>query len=108
MTAEKQIEEMDDIAEILCDHYDMGTCICNHEVCDLNCPIGRKVEKLYDEGYRKQSEGKWIWINQAKSYLEPHYGDTCKCSLCEFEIDVSETHYKYCPECGAQMKGCDR
>lgn len=61
MNKEKQIEEMDDIAEILCNHYDMGTCICNHEVCDLNCPIGRKVERLYDAGYRKQE---WISVEE--------------------------------------------
>lgn len=63
------------------------------------------AKALYFAKYRKQSEGKWIWINQAKGYLEPPYGDTCKCSLCEFEIDVSESNYNFCPNCGAKMKG---
>ena len=63
------------------------------------------AEFLYDEGYRLETEGKWIWINQATGYLEPPYGDTCKCAICEFEIDVSETHFNYCPHCGAKMKG---
>lgn len=60
---------------------------------------------LYNAGYRKQSAGKWIWINQATGYLEPPYGDTCKCSLCEFVIDISESNYIFCPNCGARMKG---
>ena len=47
--------------------------------------------------------GKWIWINQATGYMEPPYGDTCKCSECGFIIDVSETHFKHCPECCAKM-----
>ena len=47
--------------------------------------------------------GKWIWINQATGYLEPPYGDTCKCSECGFIIDVSEAHFKHCPECCAKM-----
>ena len=49
--------------------------------------------------------GHWIFINQAVGYLEPPYGDTFKCSLCEFVIDVSEGNYKYCPNCGAKMDG---
>jgi hypothetical protein len=58
-----------------------------------------------NKGYRKQSVGKWIWINQATGYLEPPYGDTCKCSLCEFVIDISESNYNFFPNCGARMKG---
>ena len=61
------------------------------------------AEKMYDIGYRKQVEGEWLWINQAKGYLEPPYGDTCKCSVCEFEIDVSESNWDFCPHCGAKM-----
>jgi hypothetical protein len=63
------------------------------------------AEKMFDRGWIKQSEGEWIWINQAKGYLEPPYGDTCKCSLCEFVIDISESNYNFCPNCGAKMKG---
>ena len=53
----------------------------------------------------KQSEGKWIWIDQAIGYLDPPYGDTCKCSLCGFVIDISNSYYKYCPNCGVRMNG---
>ncbi len=47
--------------------------------------------------------GRWIFINQAKSYLEPPCGDICECSLCGHKLDVSETNYNYCPNCGAKM-----
>lgn len=76
---------------------------CNEEIPTVDC-LGTAAA-LYGKGYRKQKEGEWIWINQAKGYLEPPYGDTCKCSLCEFVIDVSESNYNFCPNCGAKMKG---
>ena len=47
--------------------------------------------------------GKWMPIVIQESYLDPPYCDTCKCSMCEYEIDVSETIYNYCPNCGAKM-----
>ena len=51
--------------------------------------------------------GKWEFINQTTGYLEPPYGDTCKCSECGFIIDVSETYYKHCPKCGTRMTNGD-
>lgn len=27
------------------------------------------------------------------------------CSICDFEIDVSEKSFNYCPNCGADMRG---
>lgn len=27
------------------------------------------------------------------------------CSICDFEIDVSEKSFNYCPNCGTDMKG---
>lgn len=49
--------------------------------------------------------GEWIPIVIQESYYDPPYCDTCKCSLCGYEIDVSETVYNYCPNCGAKMDG---
>lgn len=96
---EKQaIEEMAALMDGACDVMPLGECY----TVDCNkC----KAALLYNAGYRKQSAGKWIWINQATGYLEPPYGDTCKCSLCEFVIDISESNYNFCPNCGARMKG---
>lgn len=89
---------------------DLKKTLCG-KPCDVCGRYGKKcipeynAERLYNAGYRKQSVGKWIWINQATGYLEPPYGDTCKCSLCEFVIDISESNYNFCPNCGARMKG---
>ena len=47
--------------------------------------------------------GEWIPIVIQESYFDPPYCDTCKCSICGYEIDVSETIYNYCPNCGARM-----
>lgn len=47
--------------------------------------------------------GEWKPIVRQDNYLEPPYCDTCKCSVCEYEIDVCETVYNYCPHCGAKM-----
>ncbi len=69
---------------------------CTGEKCKQYKPTADAVEVRH---------GEWIFINQAKGYLEPPYGDTLKCSLCEFVIDVSEGNYKYCPHCGAKMDG---
>ena len=52
--------------------------------------------------------GEWMPIVIQENYFDPPYCDTCKCSMCEYEIDVSETVYNYCPNCGAKMDGgCD-
>ena len=60
------------------------------------------AEALYNAGYRKQSEGEWqIAVNPVEA--------TFICSNCHWfytEADPkAETEYKYCPYCGAKMKG---
>ena len=53
-------------------------------------------------GYRKQSEGEWKpcfedWRKQVE-------GD--ECSACGFRhYGTSISHYNFCPNCGAKMKG---
>ena len=57
------------------------------------------AEQLYDAGYRKQSVGEWIF-NKGRTYGEPAY----YCSNCW----EGESYYgfdKFCPNCGAKMKG---
>ena len=53
---------------------------------------------------KQVKHGKWKFVNQATNFFEPPNGDTCKCSECGYEIDVSETIYRYCPMCGTNMK----
>lgn len=54
-------------------------------------------EGLLNEGYCKQKEGEWI-----KKYDKaPRY----VCSICNHLFNNKE--YKYCPNCGAKMKGAE-
>ena len=51
-------------------------------------------------------QGEWIWHED---------DDICNCSECEFEIDATGCIepmeyvgvFRYCPNCGARMKGAD-
>ena len=73
-----------------------GFC-CEKEKCPVyKAPTADVVEVKH---------GYWKFINQATNYLEAPYGDTCHCSVCGFPIDVSEIHFKRCPDCGAKMDG---
>ena len=57
------------------------------------------AEQLYHEGYRKQSEGKWMF-NRGRCYGEPaYYCSNCSEGASEYGMD------NFCPNCGAKMKG---
>ena len=55
----------------------------------------RTAKSLYLAGYRKQREGEFIY----QEYSMGHY--VGKCTICGCEADMT----KYCPNCGAKMKG---
>ena len=56
MSQEKQIEEM---AKAICEHYVKGGCgRCPDCFCDGD------ALKLYNAGYRKQSEAEWISVEE--------------------------------------------
>ena len=92
MLREKQIEEM---AEAIFQN-------CN---CGLFFSEAEKIARfvIEEQGYRKQSDGKW----------EKFEGERFICSNCAkvFELGSTATIYdvkrmwKYCPNCGAKMKG---
>lgn len=83
MSQVKQIEEMANVLtyEIAWDEDEIPT---------VNCL--ETAKRLYNAGYRKQSEGEWI-DRDGKTW----------CSLC----NASNKQYKppFCPHCGAKMKG---
>ena len=61
------------------------------------------AEFLYDEGYRLETEGKWI-----SASTKPGVQIGMKCSLCGARIKYSEFfngNHNYCYKCGAKMKG---
>ncbi len=102
MSKEKQIEEM---AREICSEYD---CVIPCQSCAYygyeNCRDVKSAEKLYNAGYRKQKIGKWHYPPYA-----PFGGsyEMKRCSVCGYKPDIdSENPYtKFCPDCGAKMKG---
>ena len=101
MSKEKQIEEM---ALELCRPRNIVKMI-HHRTCGncdtSSCDIYELCVDLYNAGYRKQSEGEWKWISD----------DDCICSVCgkvfysADNADAGTSLWKYCPNCGAKMKG---
>lgn len=98
----KQIEEM---AKVLCKNALTEYCAsgrCSNQNCLVNA---KALETLYNAGYRKQSEGKWVanrHISVTKRNRTIHY-ETYKCSVCG--TWNGRHRQNYCPNCGAKMKG---
>ena len=64
------------------------------------------IKMLKNELSADRPRGEWIWHEDE---------DICNCSECEFEIDATGCIdpmeyvgiFRYCPNCGARMKGAD-
>lgn len=65
------------------------------------CSSVEDVVRLYNAGYRKQSEGEWV--DSLKGY--------CQCSNCRTSFETLPTtsmfklNNRFCRKCGAKMKG---
>lgn len=98
----KQIEEMEnDILQAKNKRMDE----CWETPCEECKHIGKDycttcglAEILIEQGYRKEIQGEWEMVKYPLT----------KCSNCDVvrncEID---TGWKYCPNCGAKMKGAE-
>ena len=73
---------------------------CNDVCYPINsCRALKYAERFYDAGYRKQSEWEWIF-NRGRTYGEPaYYCSNCSEGASDYGYD------KFCPNCGAKMKG---
>ena len=93
MSKDKQILEMtNDLCDIECKGMKC-------KVCDNGCEYSMLSEALYNAGYRKHINGvwerrTWLFLNIVK--------DGYRCSECNTTWD---TPTKFCPNCGAKMKG---
>lgn len=106
MSKERQIEEM---AQFMAEtsHIECGRKPC--EECkwcgcekseEADCTDYLIAEHLYNAGYRKQSEGEWI-SNELGGYEYAFY-----CSECGWVDGYPfNDRHKFCPNCGAKMKG---
>jgi DNA-directed RNA polymerase subunit RPC12/RpoP len=60
------------------------------------------AKKLYEDGYRKQSEGEW----RLNPSFYDYEVDTYVCSGCGASVRSDEVEEaKFCHNCGAKMKG---
>lgn len=101
MSDKKQIDEM---AKTICKYYEDDKYSCGR--CP-DCYARDEAKKLYNAGYRKQSEGEWILVSEygggwyvGDKRVFPKY-----CSVCKATYTYGP--YNYCPNCGANMKGAD-
>jgi hypothetical protein len=111
MSREKQIEEMAQIIRNRLPHIGRtcveGECV-NGDKNSVHenpcwCVYKEIAEMIYNEGYRKQSEGEW----------EKFEGERFICSNCAKVFGLGSTAtihdvkrvWNYCPNCGAKMKG---
>ena len=99
---EKQIDEM---AKVLKDYTKKNGIMASHVILE------DYAEALYNTGCRKQSEGEWLY----KVYDNGNRGDQSVCSICGKEADGFIHGYdfwiedlpRFCPNCGAKMKGAN-
>ena len=100
----KKIEQIEEMALLMAKNV-ISDCIlpktCARCKVKETCLIYEMAERLYNAGYRKQSEGEWISNCQTDEFI---------CSLCDGIAPVDcekERFYKsnFCPNCGAKMKG---
>lgn len=94
MSREKQI---DDIRKIIANCDNVPSNVCRFKPCSL-C----KAERLYNAGYRKQSEGEWVERIEPLTWCEDDVDVYYECSCCGTQ---SHGQSPYCPNCGAKMKG---
>ena len=91
MSKEKQIEEM---AKVIARR---SKAFRNQDVAFMTTAT-KTAESLYNAGYRKQKEVGWI--------VSGMFDDFLKCSSCGYQQPwQTAIEYKYCPNCGAKMKG---
>jgi hypothetical protein len=95
MSREKQIEEM---ARDICECFNNdGTCYQDDRLCDCKCDSFTDAQYLYEKGYRKQREGKWIKATPCSQEYCNQCGLTPKTIFGKLP--------PFCPNCGAKMKG---
>ena len=92
---QKQIEEIENLAEDILQEY-------------TNCysEVDKEVlaEMIYDAGYRKEIEGEWKRSKNCK------YDYFCTACGVKSRFNIYRNHdmlTKYCPHCGAKMKGIE-
>ena len=95
MNEDKQIEEMAKV--IKCDANTSLECP------ETTCGVCR-AKRLYNAGYRKQREGKWKKSAHGKY---DYFCSACGVKAMSRCYGNHDDLTKFCPHCGAKMKGGD-
>lgn len=99
MSKEKQIDEM---AKFICN---FPQCINYNSIGECKpteCQIADKAEQLYNAGYRKQREGEWLPSDIPQ---EKYVCSVCGGACWYYDYQGYVAKSRYCPNCGAKMKG---
>jgi hypothetical protein len=91
MSKDKHIEEKHNLSESI---YMSGHGLDWKDSDDI-------AEQLYTEGYRKQSEGEWVEIDDGVLIRDGKHLECSKCGV----WSRSRQRTNYCSSCGAKMKG---
>lgn len=90
--SKEQIEEM---AKVMCLDCAKDSPCSLAQVGGMCSSVRKQAATLYNAGYRKHREGEWKKMyDKAPRYV---------CTSCRHLYNNKE--YKYCPHCGAKMKG---
>lgn len=100
MKEQNEKQAIEEMAKVIC-HAPNCEIKKNGGSCYKYCKAYIYAFRAINAGYRKQRVGEWLSVE----------GDVIfKCSLCDTEISTSwdyeeENMFRYCPCCGAHMKG---
>ena len=106
----KKIEQIEEMAyemtqykSKMCERIEHNKCLLKfHTHAFINCNYCKLAEHLITEkNYQKQREAEWKRIGGDLGYVE------MECSVCGYTdvFDDDNEPHKFCPECGAKMKG---
>ena len=110
MSKEKQIEERNELVDLLQDighDWDayIDECQENEEEPQLSYEDFH-ADGILEAGYRKQSDGEWIYKEDKDDFFCSICGSKALCDGDCIGIDwIMQELSDYCPHCGAKMKG---
>ena len=93
-------EHIDEMAKVLIDYTNKNHIMASHVILE------DYAEALYNAGYRKQKESVWSTSVMFDVPAQKITGYTHICQSCFYLYkDKNQYGNKFCPNCGAKMKG---
>lgn len=83
--------------------------LVGENVCVLCARLSEDCPLVPAADVRENVRGEWERVEGFTGVEAFGFKETTvegwSCSICDFEIDVSEKSFNYCPNCGADMRG---